>query len=61
MLKEVTKNDKILSYYKFDRKNNYKTNLCNSLGAFEHPESLAIVHNLLTTLAFIQTQKNSKD
>lgn len=55
MLREITKNDKILSYFKYDRKSNYKSNLTNSLGVFELPDSLAIVHNLLTTLAFISS------
>jgi hypothetical protein len=36
MLKEITKNDKISSFLKYDRKNNYKTNIHNSLGIFEN-------------------------
>lgn len=50
-LHQITKNDKIYAYYKFDRKSNFKSNLRNSLGVFEHPETFALVQSLLTTVA----------
>lgn len=49
--KEITRNDKILSFYKFSEKNNYKDNFKNSLGYFEYPETFAMVHSLLLTVA----------
>ena len=50
ILKEITKGDKVYGYYKYDRKSNYKVNLTNSLGVFEFPETLSIVHHLMTSL-----------
>lgn len=49
-LKEITKNDKINAFYKFDRKSNYKSNIQNSLGIFEHPSSFSLIHTFLSTL-----------
>lgn len=58
MLREITKNDKIYSYYKYDRKSNYKSNMQNSLGLLEHPETFALLHSLITTLGQIKTTKD---
>lgn len=55
---EITKNDKVYSYYKFERRNNYKSNLINSMGIFELPETFALLHSLFTTLGLQKT--NSK-
>ena len=32
----ITQNDKVYSYFKYDRKTNYKESITNSLGVFEH-------------------------
>ena len=50
MLLEVTKNDKVSSFFKFERKSNYKENFANSLGVFELPQTWALYHK---ALAFI--------
>jgi len=47
----------VYSYFKYDRKTNYKENLVNSLGVFENPRVFSIVHQVLTTLAHL----NGKD
>lgn len=50
MLSEITKQDKFYSYYKYDRKSNYKENVVNSMGMLELPETFAMVHGLFTVL-----------
>ncbi len=55
----MIKQDKVYSYFKFDRKSNYKPDLCNSLGIFEQPETFALIHTTLTTISNLRT--NPKD
>ncbi|CDW74130.1 UNKNOWN [Stylonychia lemnae] len=57
ILREITQNDKLYSFYKYDRKSNYKQNLHNSLGFLELPETFAILHSLMTLLSQIQITK----
>eukprot|EP00347_Sterkiella_histriomuscorum_P023059 403336110 len=58
MMKEITKDDKIYSYYKYDRKSNYKENMTNSLGVLELSETFSMIHGLFNLLGQIQTQKD---
>ena len=50
MMKEITKEDKIYSYYKYDRKSNYKENMTNSLGVLELSETFSMIHGLFNLL-----------
>jgi hypothetical protein len=52
-LKLITKGDKIYSFFKYDRKTNYKDNLGNSLGIFENTRFFSVVHQLVTTLGHL--------
>lgn len=35
-LRIITQDDKVYSYFKYDRKTNYKESIANSLGVLEH-------------------------
>jgi hypothetical protein len=58
-LRIVTEGDRLYELFKFDRKSNYKSNLENSLGVFEHPMTFSVVHQVLTTLSILTS--SSKD
>jgi hypothetical protein len=40
----ITKDDRVYSYYKFDRKTNYKSRIINSLGALEDTSIFQVLH-----------------
>ncbi len=40
----ITKGDSVYQNLKYERKSNYKTNLKNTLGLFEHPLTFALTH-----------------
>jgi len=56
-MKELIKNDKLYAYYKFPKRNNYKDNLLNSLGVFEHPHTFSFFHSLFLSIGRMRDLK----
>ena len=40
----ITQDDKVYSYFKYDRKTNYKEGVLNSLGVLEHTQVFRVLH-----------------
>lgn len=51
----ITQNDKVYSYYKYDRKTNYKQSIANSLGVFEHTQVFTVINQMLATIGLLST------
>ena len=49
----VTRGDKVYSYFKWDRKTNYKENLLNTLGIWELPQVFAAYQGALGVVAVV--------
>ncbi len=52
-LRQITQDDKVYSYFKYDRKTNYKENIANSLGVLEHTQVFKVLHQLLTSIGLL--------